>query len=158
MPTPGYILDLRGRLGQGLLLLPGVSGVVVRSGAGGPEVLLVQRADSGEWTLPSGIVEPGEQPAECLVREVHEETRVEVSAERLALLTTEPELTYPNGDRCQFVSMTFRCAYRGGQAVVGDEESTAVRWFRLDALPQLSPRTRRRLAAGLPEHGETEFD
>lgn len=157
MPTPPYILQLRRRVGHDRLLLPGVSGVVVREEAGEPQILLVRRADSGEWTLPSGIVEPDEQPAACLVREIHEETRVEVRAERLALLAVDPELTYPNGDRCQFVSMTFRCAYLGGEAAVGDEESTEVRWFALDALPELSERTRGRLEAGLPASGEAVF-
>lgn len=158
MPTPSYVLELRQVVGQRQLLLPGVSGVVLREAEIGPEVLLVRRADSGEWTLPSGIVEPDEQPADCLTREVREETCVEAAVERLALLTVDPEITYPNGDRCQFVSMTFRCSYLAGQAAVGDEESAAVAWFALDALPELSGRVQRRLAAGLPARGETEFD
>lgn len=158
MPTPDYVLELRRAVGQRLLLLPGVSGVVVRAGRIGPEVLLVRRSDSGEWTLPSGIVEPGEQPADCLVREVREETCVQARTERLALLTVEPEIIYPNGDRCQFVSMIFRCTYLAGQAAVGDEESTEVSWFRLDRLPELTRPMRRRLQAGLPDHGETVYD
>lgn len=158
MATPTYVLELRRGVGQRLLFLPGVSGVVVREDEIGPEVLLVRRADNGEWTLPSGIVEPGEQPADCLIREVREETCVEARAERLALLSVDPEIVYPNGDRCQFVSMTFRCTYLAGQAAVGDEESTAVAWFALDALPELSRGDQRRLEAGLAARGETEFD
>lgn len=157
MPTPAYVRDLRRYVGHDLLVLPGVSGVVARPLRGSPEILLVRRADTGEWTLPSGIVEPGEQPADGLAREIWEETRIEVQVDRLALLSTDP-VRYPNGDRCTFVSMTFRCHYLAGKAEVGDEESQEVRWFGLDALPELSERMARRLRLALPVRGETVFD
>ena len=147
MPTPDYVLDLRRAYGQGRLLLPGVSAVVLRDDLeSGPHVLLNRRSDNGQWSLPSGIVEPDEQPAAALAREVAEETRVEVEVERLALLVTEPEMTFDNGDRCQFIAMTFRCRYRSGEAAVGDEESTAVGWFPVEHLPaDLDERYRRRI-------------
>ena len=157
VPTPEYILQLRRHIGHGLLYLPGVSAVVVRGWAPAQELLLVRRSDNGRWSLPAGIVEPGEQPARCIVREVLEETRVEVRVDRLALLRTDPPKTYPNGDVCQFISMAFRCSYLGGDAGVGDEESTAVQWYPLGDLPDLGERDRGRIDAALPERGETIF-
>ena len=53
--------------------------------------------------------------------------------------------------------MAFRCAYVGGEAAVGDEESTDVGWYPLDALPELSETDLQRIAAALPERGETVF-
>ena len=91
------------------------------------------------------------------MREVLEETRVEVRVDRLALLRTDPPRKYPNGDVCQFISMAFRCSYLGGEAGVGDEESTAVEWYPLDDLPDLGERDRGRIEAALPERGETIF-
>ncbi|HLL62592.1 MAG TPA: NUDIX domain-containing protein [Propionibacteriaceae bacterium] len=161
MPTPAYVLDLRRAYGQGRLLLPGVSAVIVRDDLGPrrTHVLLNRRSDSGRWSLPSGIVEPDEQPASALVREVAEETCVEVEVERLALLVTEPELTYDNGDCCQFISMTFRCRYRSGVAAVGDDESTAVDWFPVDDLPvDLGERYRRRIAVALADREACVFE
>ncbi|HET9648586.1 MAG TPA: NUDIX domain-containing protein [Microlunatus sp.] len=155
MPTPTYILRLREHIGTDLLFLPGVSAVVLRGEAPGLELLLVERSDNGRWSLPAGIVEPGEQPAACILREVMEETCVEASIDRLALLRTDPPKTYPNGDVCQFLSLAFRCRYVAGEAAVGDDESTAVGWFTLDALPDLGERDRQRIAAALPERGET---
>jgi 8-oxo-dGTP pyrophosphatase MutT (NUDIX family) len=158
VPTPPYIEEIRRSYGPGLLLLPGVSAVVLDAGPAAERVLLGRRSDDGQWALPSGIVEPGEQPADTVAREVLEETRVRVRVDRLVLVTAEPDITYPNGDRCQFISMTFRCSYLGGTAGVGDEESTDVRWFDLAALPDLAPRHRRRIECALQPPGPTEFD
>jgi len=101
VPTPSYILDLRRRLGHDRLLLPGVCGVVVRDDLepGRRHVLYGRRTDNGRWALPSGIVEPDEQPATGLAREVWEETRVRGEGGRLGLLTPDPPLGYAHGGR-----------------------------------------------------------
>jgi ADP-ribose pyrophosphatase YjhB (NUDIX family) len=139
-------------------VLPGVSGVVVDDREGVARILLVKRADDGRWSLPAGIVEPDEQPADTITREILEEACVTVVAERLVLLTMDPENSYPNGDRCQFLSMTFRCRYVSGVAGVGDEESTDVAWFALGELPALVPRELRRISCALAPAGSTVFD
>lgn len=108
--------------------------------------------------MGGGIVEPGEQAATGLVREVLEETGVTVVAERLVLLTAGENVTYPNGDQCQFLSLTFCCRYVSGEAHVADEESTEVGWFPRDALPELSARHQRRIACALAPPGPTVFD
>jgi len=158
MPTPPYITEIREVWGHRPLLLPGVSGVVLRGDPGHEQILLGQRADNGRWSLPAGIVEPGEQPADSLVRELWEETRVRVVVEGLVSLIADQEVTYPNGDRCQYISMTFRCRYAAGEAAVGDEESLAVGWFDLDALPaDLNERGRQRIAAALSAEPACSF-
>ncbi|MGI3785020.1 MAG: NUDIX hydrolase, partial [Janthinobacterium lividum] len=129
MPVPEFILQLRRRVGHDPIFLTGVTAVVLRDEGGRtPAVLYGRRADNGLWALPSGIVEPGEQPAATLVREVWEELQVDVEPERLALVSTDPTITYPNGDVCQFVSLTFRCRYLGGDAALGDDETLEVAW------------------------------
>lgn len=160
MPTPEYILRLRAVHGTGLLLLPGVCGVVLRDDVepGQQQLLLTRRSDSGRWALPAGIVEPGEQPAVTLVRELWEETRVHVEAERLVWLVTDPELTYPNGDRCQFITTVFRCRYLSGDAQVGDEESSEVAWFPVGSLPELDRRQLERIEYALAEDARCRFE
>jgi len=49
-------------------------GVVVRSGADGPEVLVVHRPRYDDWSFPKGKQDPGETDEETALREVAEET------------------------------------------------------------------------------------
>jgi len=158
--TPAYILDLRRGHGQGLLLLPGVCGVVVRDDLvpGRRHLLLVRRSDTGAWALPAGIVEPGEQPATTIERELLEETCVIAEPERLAWVVADPELVYPNGDRCQFITSVFRCRYVSGEARVGDEESTEVSWFDVEALPELDELQLLRIGSALADDRRTRFE
>jgi 8-oxo-dGTP diphosphatase len=161
VPTPHYIAAIRRVYGQGRLMLPGVSAVVLRDDLepGRLHVLLTRRSDTGRWSLPAGIVEPFEQPAAAMLRELFEETRVTAEVERLALLRTEPDVVYPNGDVCQFVAMCFRCRYVSGEAQVGDEESTDVAWFGTDQLPdELSAIQERRIQCALEDRADCVFD
>jgi ADP-ribose pyrophosphatase YjhB (NUDIX family) len=135
MPTPEFILDLRKKIGNDLLLLPGVTAVVLDHC---DRVLLVRRADNGKWTLVTGCLEPGEEPAQGAVREVAEETGVIAAAEQLFAVETLPASVYPNGDKVQFVNIAFRCRYLAGEPVAGDDESLEAAWFPLDALPPMS--------------------
>lgn len=131
MPTPDFVLDLRRRIGHDPLWLMGANAIVLR----GDEVLLVRRSDTGEWAPVSGIVDPGEHPAETAVREALEETGVVIEVERMLWMSVLDEITYANGDRCRYLDHGFRARWVSGDAVVGDEESTQVGWFPVAELP-----------------------
>ncbi|MDT0316783.1 NUDIX hydrolase [Streptomyces millisiae] len=148
MTTPGFIRDLRTRIGHELLFLPGVTAVVLDDQG---RVLLGRRADDGGWALVSGIPEPGEQPAEAAVREVHEETAVRCVAERVLLVQTLDPIRYDNGDCCQYMDVTLLCRAVGGEARVNDEESLEVGWFSPDALPPLREAALTRIKLALSE-------
>ncbi|WP_149182844.1 NUDIX domain-containing protein [Streptomyces sp. TRM49041] len=138
MATPDFIKAVRATAGHQLLLLPGVTAVVLDHEE---RVLLMRRADDGKWALIGGIAEPGEQPAVTAVREVYEETGVECLAERVVLVEGQREpVTYPNGDQCQYMDITFRCRATGGEARVNDDEALEVGWFPVDGLPPLHER------------------
>jgi 8-oxo-dGTP pyrophosphatase MutT (NUDIX family) len=137
MPIPDFLRELRGTLGHQLLFLPAVTALVFDDEE---RLLLNRRADNGRWSLVGGICEPGEQPATTAVREVMEETAVQVVVERLVLVQTNPPVEYPNGDVTQYLDLTFRCRAVGGEARVADDESLDVGWFALDSLPDLGSR------------------
>ncbi|MEU2234388.1 NUDIX hydrolase [Streptomyces vietnamensis] len=135
MGTPDFIRELRETAGHQLLFLPGVSAVVLDDRG---RVLLGKRADNGLWAIIGGIVDPGEQPADAVVREVHEETAVRCVPERIVLVETlRKPVVYPNGDICQYMDVAFRCRAIGGEARVNDDESTEVGWFGVNELPEM---------------------
>ncbi|EYT78781.1 NUDIX hydrolase [Streptomyces sp. Tu 6176] len=134
MATPDFIRTIRAAAGTQLLWLPGVTAVVFDDEG---RVLLGRRSDTGRWSVIGGIPEPGEQPAACAVREVHEETAVHCVTERVVLVQALSPVTYANGDVCQYMDITFRCRAVGGEARVNDDESLEVDWFTVDALPEL---------------------
>ena len=141
-----YLRSLRANVGSRLLLLPGVSATVFDEQG---RLLLIEPVDTEEWTVIGGVMEPGEQPAETIVREVYEETAVHVVPERVTSVLTQPPHTYPNGHRCEFVDIGFRCRAVGGEARVGDDESRQVGWFALNELPPIGELTRRRIELAL---------
>jgi len=95
MPIPDFIVELRRLVGHAPLWLPGVTAVTIRD----RQVLLVRRSDNGVWTAVTGIVEPGENPADCATREVSEETGVSSRATRLAWVHVTRPTVHANGDR-----------------------------------------------------------
>lgn len=137
MPTPEFILTLREKIGHDPLFLTGITAVVVRGEGRSRELLLVRRADNGEWTPVCGIVEPGQQVDEVAAREVTEETTITCEVDRLVWVCTHPEQTYTNGDVTSYVNFTFLAHATGGVPRPGDDESTEAGWFTLDELPPM---------------------
>ncbi|MCU1538121.1 MAG: hydrolase [Humibacillus sp.] len=156
MPIPPYVSHLRTMIGRELLWMPGITAVVLRDGAaastgegGVPEVLLVRRSDNGAWTPVTGIVDPGEHPHVTAVREVAEETCVVAEVERLVWVSAGGVVTHGNGDLAQYLDHTFRCRWVSGEPTPGDDESTEVGWFSLDALPEMAQRFLDRIATAV---------
>jgi ADP-ribose pyrophosphatase YjhB (NUDIX family) len=89
-------------------------------------VLLCHRRDLDLWNLPGGGVESGELPSEAVIREVQEETGLEVAIERLVGV-------YGKKERDDLV-FSFRCRVTGGQLALTDE-SDENGYFPVDRLP-----------------------
>ncbi|GAA1932638.1 NUDIX domain-containing protein [Microbacterium aoyamense] len=155
MPTPDYVLSMRSCIGHAPLFLAGVTAIVVRDG----RILLGRRSDNGALTPPTGIVDPGEEPADAAVRETLEETGVRVRAERLAWVHQIPRVTYPNGDECDYLGLVFRCEWIEGDPHPADGELTDVGWYDLDGLPELElADMRRRIDLALGADLPTRFE
>ena len=155
MATPDFVLALRAKVEHDLLWLSGVTAVVLDATA--DRVLLVRRADDGRWTPVTGIIDPGEQPAAAAAREVLEEAGVVAVPERLARVRTLPPMTYANGDRSQYLDLTFRFRHVSGEPYPADGENTEAAWFSLGGLPPMDDEMHGRLAVALGD-GPTLFD
>lgn len=95
MATPGFVIELRRKIGHDLLWMMGIT-AYVHDDEG--RVLLGQRSDTGKWALVCGIIEPGEEPADTAVREIREETGVDaLVTDMVAVKSSNHEIVYANG-------------------------------------------------------------
>ena len=108
MPTSEYIERIRAKIGNDLLILTGTSAVIVNSHN---EVLLQLRSDLPIWTLLGGYLDPGEDIADGIIREVREEAGITVVPERIAAVLSGPDHfhTYDNGHQVAIINICFRC-------------------------------------------------
>jgi 8-oxo-dGTP diphosphatase len=81
------------------------------------------------WGLPGGGIHFGEEPAEAVKRELHEETGLSMQAARLLLVE--------NSKEAHRMALTYLCTGVSGTFVPSDEVS-AIRYFDLETLPELS--------------------
>lgn len=97
----------------------------------GEEALLVRARNfrSGHYGLVAGFLEPGETLEECVVREVLEETGLEI--ENIRYFASQP-WPYPCG-----LMVGFTADYKGGEIAVQAEELITAAFFSRDNLPQL---------------------
>jgi 8-oxo-dGTP diphosphatase len=89
-------------------------------------VLLCHRRDFDAWNLPGGGVESRELPTEAVVREVREETGLEVAIERLVGV-------YGKADKDELV-FSFTCRPIGGELTI-TEEASECRYFEVERIP-----------------------
>lgn len=142
-----YLGRLRQLIGDRLVLMPGAR-IVIRDAEG--RILLQHRTDFGLWGLPGGNAEDGESLTSIIVREVEEEVGLKIQPPQPFGCASDPAfetITYPNGDQCQFFVMLFFTDVFQGVPRVADDESRAVGWFDLKALPEMLPNMRRTVEA-----------
>ena len=71
------------------------------------QVLLQKRSDVGLWGIPSGHIEIGETVSEAAIREIKEETNLDIRIKKLIGVYSEPDsqvFTYPNGRVVHFIT------------------------------------------------------
>jgi len=137
MPMSDYVASIRSHIGTGFLMLPGVTAVIRDA----DRFLLARHRHSGLWSLIGGGVEPGEEPAESLLREVHEETGARVRIRGIVgVYGGEPmAVTYPNGDRVGYVTTAYDCELLS-EASPDPEELLELGWFAREEIPSLPRR------------------
>jgi len=131
-PEP-LLAEWLGRVGEGVAgyVTPKVAvGAVVGNDAG--EILLVQRADSGAWLYPTGWADVGYSASEVAVKEVHEETGMEVEPLRLIAVLDGLRLGFTP---IPLYSLVFQCRLLGGTLAAHPLECRDVGWFAQEALP-----------------------
>ncbi len=96
------------------------------------EILLIQRSDSGVWLYPTGWADVGYSPAEVVVKEVREETGIEVFPERILAVVDSMRTGFT---AIPMYSIVFLCRALGGELRRHPLETLDVGWFSLSNLP-----------------------
>ena len=119
-----------------VLLQDGAAAIIVNDKG---QILLQSRTDNDRWGLPGGCQELGERFEETVIREVKEETNLEITEDNLELIgiiaggTRRKE--YPNGD-VVINNTALYCVKNYTGEVKWDSESKDMRFFDLDNLPE----------------------
>ena len=103
-------------------------------------VLLVRRANpplQGEWSIPGGMVETGETTREAVVREVKEETGLEIQPVQLLEVFERILRDDDSRVRYHYVLIDYLCRVSGGAASAGSDV-TELCWAGADQLKELS--------------------
>jgi ADP-ribose pyrophosphatase YjhB (NUDIX family) len=108
-------------------LVPAASAVVADQEG---RILLHRRRDNGFWALPGGRMELGESVAGCAVREVKEETGLDVEVTGIVGIYSDPKhvFAYDDGEVRQEFSICLAATVTGGEIAVS-EESHQVSYF-----------------------------
>jgi 8-oxo-dGTP pyrophosphatase MutT (NUDIX family) len=101
-------------------------------------ILLVKRRDNTLWALPGGGHDIGESIEQTAIREVKEETGLDVEVTRLVGIYTNPAhvVAFTDGEVRQQFSLCFITKLRGGELAI-DHESTDIAWSEPADIEQL---------------------
>jgi len=101
-------------------------------------LLLEHRVDNDLWALPGGTHDFGESIVGTVIREVREETGLDVEVTGLVGIYTDPKarIAYSDGEVRQQFTLSFRCRVLGG-TLQQDSESHELRWVARDELDRL---------------------
>ncbi|WP_458690473.1 NUDIX hydrolase [Nocardia tengchongensis] len=124
------------------------------------QVLMIHRTDNGKASIPGGGMEVGETPAQAVVREVEEETGIDVAVTGLIGIFSNPEhvIAYANGEVRQEFSICFSADPVGGELRTSTE-SKAVCWVEPGELANLDihPSIWLRIERGLERHDDPYY-
>jgi 8-oxo-dGTP pyrophosphatase MutT (NUDIX family) len=137
-----YMKNLRAHFGPQLVMIPSVA-ALVRNERG--QILFLVRSDNGLWDLPAGAIDPGETPAQAIVREVREETGLLVEPTAIAGVFGGKgfRLRYDHGDEVEYTVIVFECRVVGGELGGLDGEAAELHF--------VDPTSHPPLQAGFPD-------
>jgi 8-oxo-dGTP diphosphatase len=104
----------------------GVGAVVISEG----KMLLEKRKNEpgkGKWSIPGGLVDLGESPEQAVIREVMEETRLEVDAPRLIDVVSDVSLDENGKVKYHFVIIDYLVKVKQGEPKAASD-ADALKW------------------------------
>ncbi len=144
-----YIESIRKHIGKAPMLSAGAALFVFNEKH---QVLMQLRADFKMWGFIGGAMELGETFEETAVRELKEETNLNIVDLKFIKLLSGNDcyIKYPNGDEVYSVTAIYVVTKHTGDLELLDDESLELKWFDIDNLPdKISPGTKKRYIDGV---------
>lgn len=129
-----YIKWLRNKVGHEKVILVFAGGCVFDESN---RVLVQKRGDSNKWGFPGGAIEIGETPEEAAIRELKEETGLDVAIDSLIGIYTDSDMKYPNGDEAHSICIVYKLKVLSGELTCDNEETIELKYFDVDKLPEM---------------------
>ena len=127
-----YIKRMRYYLGHQKIFLNAAGGIVVQDG----KILLQHRSDNNKWGLVGGMLEINETYLEGALREIKEETGLDVKPISFLGIFHNHNMVYPNGDQAHVICAVYVFEIVGG-FLRKDEESLELKFFSKEELPEI---------------------
>lgn len=125
-----------GRLAHKFVLLQDGAAAIIENDKG--QILLQSRADRNKWGLPGGCQEVGESFKETIIREIKEETNLDVKMSDLDIIDivsgSSRKNSYPNGDVVYNNTVLYLIKNYTG-TLKWNKESKEMKFFDIDDLP-----------------------
>ncbi len=95
-------------------------------------ILMLRRKDNDKWTMPGGTLDYGESLTACAVREVHEETGLQIRITGLIGTYSDPHIliAYSDGEVRQEFTLLYAAEVEAGELKIDDESKEAA-WVPL---------------------------
>lgn len=128
-----YVRYVRQMVGHNKIIMNAAGAIIVKDG----KILLQRRSDNGKWGLIGGIMEIGETYAACALREVREETGLDIRLGHLVGIYHSPDHVFPSGDEAHVICAIYAAEIVSGEPKI-DEESLELRFFDPNEMPEVA--------------------
>lgn len=127
-----YIHELRKVIGPRKIILSCAGALIIQE----DKILFQRRTDNGKWGLIGGLLEMNETFEEAALREIREETGLEVELDSFLGIFHNHDMVWSNGDAAHVISAMFTANIVSGEPRI-DEESYELRFFGKEEIPEL---------------------
>lgn len=129
-----YIKWLRSKVGHEKVMLIFAGGIVYDKTG---KILLQKRSDFNKWGFPGGAIELNETPEEAAIREIKEETKLNVKITNLFGIYSDDNMEYPNGDLAHSICIVYEMEIINGMIKADNDETLELQFFEIDKLPSM---------------------
>lgn len=148
-----YVKYIREMVGKKKVILTAAAAIIVKD----DKILLQRRSDNNAWSLVGGIMELDENFSQCAIREVKEETGLDVALDYLVGIYHHYDMEWVSGDKAHIICAVYKADIISGEPRI-DEESLELRYFSKDEIPYIAADDQRHAVeeyiAGIRNHIE----